>query len=40
MARISLDPPQTPGYRPGARFSRRRYGVLVDPAAAARGRGD
>ena len=34
MARISLDPPQTPGYRLGARFSRRRYGVMLDPGAA------
>jgi AhpD family alkylhydroperoxidase len=34
MARISLDPPQTLGYRLGSRFSRRRYGVMVDPAAA------
>jgi len=34
MARISLDPPQTLGYRLGARVSRRRYGVMVDPAAA------
>ena len=34
MARISLDPPQTLGYRLGARFSRHRYGVMVDPAAA------
>ena len=34
MARISLDPPQTPAYRLGARFSRRRYGVMLDPGAA------
>jgi AhpD family alkylhydroperoxidase len=34
MARISLDPPQTLGYRLGARFSRRRYGVMLDPGAA------
>jgi hypothetical protein len=34
MARISLDPPQTLGYRFGARFSRRRYGVMLDRAAA------
>lgn len=34
MARISLDPPQTLGYRLGARMSRRRYGVMLDPGAA------
>ena len=34
MARISLDPPQTLGYRLGARLSRRRYGVMLDPGAA------
>jgi alkylhydroperoxidase family enzyme len=34
MARISLDLPQTLGYRLGARFSRRRYGVMLDPGAA------
>ena len=34
MARISLDPPQTLGYRLGARYSRRRYGVMLDPGAA------
>ena len=34
MARISLDPPQTLWYRLGARFSRRRYGVMLDPGAA------
>ncbi len=34
MARISLNPPQTLGYRLGARFSRRRYGVMLDPGAA------
>ena len=34
MARISLDPPKTLGYRIGARLSRRRYGVVVDPGAA------
>jgi alkylhydroperoxidase family enzyme len=34
MARISFDPPQTLGYRLGARFSRRRYGVMLDPGAA------
>jgi alkylhydroperoxidase family enzyme len=34
MARISLDPPGTLAYRIGARLSRRRYGVMVDPAAA------
>ena len=34
MARISLDPPRTLGYRLGAAFSRRRYGVMLDPGAA------
>jgi alkylhydroperoxidase family enzyme len=34
MARISLDPPQTLGYRLGTRFSRHRYGVMLDPGAA------
>ena len=34
MARISLDPPKTLGYRLGARLSRRRYGVMLDPGAA------
>jgi alkylhydroperoxidase family enzyme len=34
MARISLDPPRTPSYRFAARFSRRRYGTVVDPVAA------
>jgi hypothetical protein len=34
MARISLDPPLTLGYRLGSRFSRRRYGVMLDPGAA------
>lgn len=34
MARISLSPPMTLGYRLGSRFSRRRYGVMLDPAAA------
>jgi alkylhydroperoxidase family enzyme len=34
MARISLDPPQSLWYRLGARLSRRRYGVMLDPAAA------
>ena len=34
MARISLNPPQTLGYRLGARFSRHRYGVMLDPGAA------
>ena len=34
MARISLNPPMTLGYRLGSRFSRRRYGVMLDPAAA------
>lgn len=34
MARISLDPPQTLGYRLGSRFSRRKYGVMLDPGAA------
>jgi alkylhydroperoxidase family enzyme len=34
MARISLDPPQTLSYRIGARISRRRYGVMLDPGAA------
>jgi alkylhydroperoxidase family enzyme len=34
MARISLDPPKTLAYRIGARLSRRRYGVMLDPGAA------
>jgi alkylhydroperoxidase family enzyme len=34
MARISLDPPKTLSYRIGARFARRRYGVMPDPVAA------
>ncbi len=34
MARISLDPPKTLGYRVLARLSRRRYGLVVDPGAA------
>jgi len=34
MARISLDPPKTLDYRVGARLSRRRYGVMLDPGAA------
>jgi len=34
MARISLDPPKTLSYRMGARFARRRYGVMPDPGAA------
>jgi AhpD family alkylhydroperoxidase len=34
MARISLDPPKTLTYRIGARFARRRYGVMLDPGAA------
>jgi len=34
MARISLGPPQTLGYRLGARLSRRRYGIMPDPGAA------
>jgi AhpD family alkylhydroperoxidase len=34
MARIPLDPPRTLGYRLAAWYSRRRYGALLDPAAA------
>jgi alkylhydroperoxidase family enzyme len=34
MARISLDPPQTLGYRIGSWLSRRRYGLIADPLAA------
>jgi alkylhydroperoxidase family enzyme len=34
MARMSLDPPGTLSYRLGARFSRRRYGTVLDPLAA------
>ena len=34
MARISLDPPRTLSYRLAAWFSRRRYGAVLDPAAA------
>jgi AhpD family alkylhydroperoxidase len=34
MARIPLDPPHTLLYRLTAWYSRRRYGVVADPAAA------
>ena len=34
MARISLDPPRSLSYRIAARFSRRRYGTVLDPLAA------
>ena len=34
MVRISLDPPRTLSYRLAARFSRRRYGAVLDPVAA------
>jgi alkylhydroperoxidase family enzyme len=34
MARISLDPPTTLGYRLGRWFSRRKYGAMFDPGAA------
>jgi alkylhydroperoxidase family enzyme len=34
MARISLDPPRTLSYRLASRFSRRRYGTVLDPMAA------
>ena len=34
MARISLNPPQTPAYRIASRVARRRYGAMPDPAAA------
>jgi alkylhydroperoxidase family enzyme len=34
MARISLNPPRTLAYRLAERFTRRRYGVMLDPAAA------
>jgi alkylhydroperoxidase family enzyme len=34
MARISLDPPRTLSYRIASRFSRRRYGTVLDPVAA------
>jgi len=34
MARISLHPPRTAGYRLAAWFSRRRYGTVLDPLAA------
>jgi alkylhydroperoxidase family enzyme len=34
MARISLDPPRTLGYRLGSRLARRRYGGMPDPGAA------
>jgi alkylhydroperoxidase family enzyme len=34
MARVSLDPPRTLSYRLAAWFSRRRYGTVLDPAAA------
>ena len=34
MARISLDPPRTLSYRIASRFSRRRYGAVLDPVAA------
>jgi hypothetical protein len=33
MARISLNPRQTLGYGLGARFSRPRYGTMLDPGA-------
>ena len=34
MARISLDPPRSLSYRLAVRFSRRRYGTVLDPLAA------
>jgi AhpD family alkylhydroperoxidase len=34
MARISLNPPRTLSYRIAERFTRRRYGATLDPAAA------
>jgi len=34
MARIPLDPPRTPFYRLVEWYSRRRFGVVPDPAAA------
>lgn len=34
MPRISLDPPRTPVYRLARWYSRRRYGAVLDPAAA------
>ena len=34
MARISLDPPRTLSNRLASRFSRRRYGTVLDPVAA------
>jgi alkylhydroperoxidase family enzyme len=34
MVRISLDPPRTLSYQLAARFSRRRYGAVLDPVAA------
>ena len=34
MARISLDPPKTLSYRIATRFTRRRYGTMVEPVAA------
>jgi alkylhydroperoxidase family enzyme len=34
MARISLDPPTTLGYRLGRWFSRRKYGAMLDPGVA------
>jgi alkylhydroperoxidase family enzyme len=34
MARISLDPPQTLGYRIGGWFLRRRFGEVLDPFRA------
>jgi alkylhydroperoxidase family enzyme len=34
MARISLGPPKTLGYRLGRWFSRRKYGAMLDPGAA------
>jgi alkylhydroperoxidase family enzyme len=34
MARISLNPPRTLAYRLAERFTRRRYGAMLDPAAA------
>jgi alkylhydroperoxidase family enzyme len=34
MARISLDPPKTQAYRLTERFTRRRYGAVLEPLAA------
>jgi len=34
MARVSLDPPRTLSYRLASWFCRRRYGTVLDPAAA------